>query len=395
MATGNAASILAGGPQRHILLLLGWYAEGVHRGIATYAHQADWALDASRVHMLHPPSTDSYDGTICIMGMDRRIDRRVTTSRKPVVNIGYHFQKDIPTVAADHEKITRMAVAYFLQRGFEKLAFYLCSGSRGEWGRMEAFRRRVIQSGAEFYLLDCRDPRHTQRASPERLKRLRKMLRRVPRPLAAMAEYDDLALDIIKACRAENIAVPEQVAVLGVNDDPLRCPFSTVPLSSVDDDLEGIGYQAAAILDGLLKGAPAPPKLTLVPPVGITTRQSTDILAISHANVATALKLIWHNYQNAFNLSELVAEVPMSYRRLHEQFNKHVGRTMAAEVRRRRTEHAMKLLIQTPAKLNEIARDSGFGDTNRLIKAFQIETGMTPGKFRKCHHRQADTERSR
>ena len=381
--------------QREVLLLLGWYAEAIHRGVANYAQSAGWVLDASQSRSLNPPRSWNGDGILCVLGLDKRINRLVATTRALAVNIGYgrHHIPGVPTVTADHDKITKLAVDHFVERGFKNLAFYMRSGKPGERGRMEAFRRHVRNTpGLKFHLFDCVRGGAGEDADTS-LKYLRTALRKAPRPLAAMAEYDDLALDIIKACRVESISVPEEVAVLGVNNDPLRCPFAPVPLSSIDDNLEGIGYAAARILDGLMKGEPPPTSCTLISPVGITTRQSTDILAISHLHVARALKLIWLHYREPLNAQDVAANIPMSYRRLHEAFVANVGRTMAGEIRRKRVEHAIQLLATTDFKLGAIAEEAGFSDVNRFIKVFHGEKGINPGEFRKrCHSRASDRE---
>ena len=373
--------------QREVLLLLGWYAEAIHRGVARYAHAAGWALDASQGRALRPPAEVQSDGLICVMGLDTRIDRLALRTNAPVVNIGYSGKSNIPTVMADQDKIAGMAVDYFVNRGFKHLAFYMVSGSVGEEGRMRAFAQHAKKRSAVFHLMDCRQGGPGPGDSRRVMRQLARQLRLAPKPLAAMAEYDDLALHIMKACAAENIGVPEQVAILGVNNDALRCPFATIPLSSIDDDLEGIGYKAAEILDGLMQGHKPTQSVTLIPPLGVTTRHSTDILAIEHPWVARMLKLIWQNYQQSINIGVLAEEIPMSYRRLHDAFVKHVGRTMADELRRRRIEHAAKMLLETNAKLHQIADTCGFADVNRLVKSFRKERGMTPGQFRKSHPR--------
>ncbi len=146
-------------------------------------------------------------------------------------------------------------------------------------------------------------------------------------------------------------------------------------------------YKAAETLDGLMHGRSPPQDLTLIAPLGVTTRQSTDIMAIEHPWVARTLKLIWQNYQQPINVGAIAEDIPMSYRRLHDAFVKHVGRTMADELRRCRIEHAAKMLLETNAKLHQIADACGFSDVNRLVKSFRKERGTTPGRFRKGHAR--------
>ncbi len=211
---------------------------------------------------------------------------------------------------------------------------------------------------------------------------MRKNLSALPKPLAVTAENDDLAAEVIFASQEEHLLVPEQVAVLGVMNDELRCNFTTVPLSSIDDNAEGMGFTAAELLDKLMAGEKIPQGLTRVPPIGVVTRQSTDILAIENTDVAMALKTIWTRYRDPINVEEVAAGVPISYRRLHDLFVEHVGRSMSDEIARLRVEHAARQLAETDKKVHSIAVESGFPDANRMVKVFRRIKGMTPGQFR-------------
>ncbi len=380
-----------------VLLGLGWYAAAIHRGIARYARQAGWILDIRMLRSGHPPTSWEGSGIICSLGMNQDLDRLAENASVPVVNIGNLTHPRIPNVSSDNAAVGRLAADYFLQRGFKHFAFFKRGGSLGERGRCEAFEQRIKQAGWKVHEIDWVDFGKSLCAH-ERDGRLiawlAPQIAALPKPVAIFSEYDDFAIEVLNACKSSRIPVPEQVAVLGVGDDPLRCEFAPVLLSSVDDDEELIGYEAAALLDRLMKkkasskkqnrsiATPVPSPI-LVPPRTVTTRLSTDILAIDHPLVASALRTIWGHYTEPIGAKQVAATVPMSYRRLHDAFVRHVGHSIPDEIARKRLEHARKLLEETDKKTIEIAWICGFTDNDRMGKIFKRVLGVTPAAYRR------------
>ncbi|MGA0846507.1 MAG: helix-turn-helix domain-containing protein, partial [Luteolibacter sp.] len=174
----------------------------------------------------------------------------------------------------------------------------------------------------------------------------------------------------------------EELAVLGVGNDELRCPFAPVPLSSVNDNSLGIGEEAAKLLEAMMRGQTHPDKPVIVPPIGVVTRRSTDILAVEHPLVAQALQEIRKHYREPITAEGIISVVPMSRRRLHDAFMRLIGRSVADEVTRLRINHAKCLLAETESKHHQIASECGFQSEARLGVVFRRETGMTPGQFR-------------
>jgi LacI family transcriptional regulator len=285
----------------------------------------------------------------------------------------------------DNAAIGRLAREHFTQRGFRHFSFYARSGSVGETLRREAFRQEVEACGFEMHCLDwpAETPDDPADPGPPPVTWLTDHLNTLPKPLAVFAEYDDRAIEVLEACEIAGLAVPEEVAVLGTDDDDLRCTFAPVELSSIDDDQIAQGYTAARLLDQLMSGQ-QPPAQTLVSPRGVTVRKSSDIVATNHAQVAHALRLIWRHYTEPISAKEVAAEVPLSYRRLHEAFLEHVGRSIAEELTLRRLQHAKSLLKEsTDLKLEQIAQSSGFGSHNHMTKVFSRVLGITPSSYRR------------
>jgi LacI family transcriptional regulator len=369
---------------RRVLLALGWYAEALHSGVARYAKTANWALDASLLHDFEP-SPDWYgDGIIWVAGVNPALDRFVRRWHKPVVNIGYTPTPGIPRVTSDPDAVMQMAVEHFQSRGFEHYAFYLHVDRPGPQVKMRAYETAVKATEGTFHLIDLPKARKHQQPHAQRAvyRWLADAIRQCPQPLAVVAETDDPAIMILHACVEAGIRVPEQVAVLGINDDPLRCPLASIALSSIDDNMEQIGFKAAAILDDLMSGKTAD-SVTLIPPRGLTIRQSTDMLAVNNAPVAEALKLIKTQFREPVSAQSIAREIPISQRQLHTEFVHIVGRSIAEELARMRTNYAVRLLLSTDWKVSVIAHQSGLTNANRLCRTFKKIHGQTPLAFRR------------
>lgn len=372
--------------RRRVLLALGWYATELHRGVALYARKAGWAMNIDMERGIELPRNWKGDGIVCVLGMNPAIDEAVEAWRLPTVSIGPFAKAGIPYVMPNNDAIGKLAGEHFLMRGFCNFAFYMPTGSVGEELRMEGFRKHLARADRDLICL--RPPSRSEASEADAntadVRWLERELVRLPKPLAVFAEYDDRALEILDACENASISVPEEVAILGADNDELRCAFATVPLSSVDIDQIKQGYEAAHLLDRLMRGEAVNTRTILVEPLGVVTRQSTDILAIGHRNVAHALRIIWEHYTEPLTAEMVAREIPMSSRRLHDAFLKHVGRTMAEELSRRRVEHARRLLEDTKRrKMDEIAHLSGFTSADHMCKLFMRTLKISPSAYRR------------
>jgi LacI family transcriptional regulator len=372
-----------------VLLALTWYAVAVHRGITRYAQDARWILDGGFVRRAgggDVPNPVDRDGIITVSGLNPELDRMVDQSGLPTVNIGYATAPHTTTVCSDSALVGKMAAEHFIERGFTNTAFYVRTNAAGERGRREAFDAALRAAGREPFIID---PYNTLgkfrplRAGETVYQRILEQLVDLPKPIAVFAEYDDRAVEFMDAALLGGFRIPEQVAVLGVDNDELRCPFAPVPLSSIDNSEERIGYEAARQLDLMMQGKPPEPEPICIPPRAVVVRQSTNILAVGHEHVATALRLIWEHYTEPIDALRVAAQIPLSYPQLHTAFVRHVGHTLADEIERRRIEHAQELLGTTGMKLSEVARRSGFGSGDRMGRVFMRQLGITPSDYRK------------
>ncbi len=370
-----------------VLLALGWYSHAIHRGIARYARKAGWIIDASMARNGRIPQSRQFDGVISLLNEDATLREFVAGYHKPTVNIGDRTLPGIPTVNCDDEAIGRMAAEHFITRGFRHAAFFLHSGTPSALIRMRSFQKTMTAAGASFSRIDASvlTPKTgSEYDEHELMHKLGETLMQLPRPLAVFSEYDEIAIEVLYACHKRQIPVPEQVAVLGVDNDPLYCDFAPIPLSSVDNNQEAEGYHAAALLDQLLQDKKVSRRKVKIAPLGVAPRLSTEILAVDHPHVAAALHNIWQNFTKPINAKTVAATVPISYRRLHDAFKDSLGRTLAEEITLKRLEKAQQLLLDTQLRAHEIAEQCGFPSEDRMGRVFRRILNQTPLEFRKA-----------
>ena len=199
-----------------------------------------------------------------------------------------------------------------------------------------------------------------------------------------MACYDIKAQQLLDVCRELNIAVPEEVAVIGVDNDELLCELADPPLSSVISNTHRTGYEAASLLNQMMSGVKVEPEASLIRPLGIKTRQSTDTLAIDDADVAAAVRFIRENAWKGINVSDVLREVPVTRRSIESRFRKILGRTPHEEITRLKIDRVRQLLLETDLSLSAIARRTGFQHDEYLSVAFKKAVGVSHSHFRRA-----------
>jgi LacI family transcriptional regulator len=207
-------------------------------------------------------------------------------------------------------------------------------------------------------------------------------LKPAPKPLAIFAANDEQALDVLDSCESAGLHVPEQVAIVGAENYLLAPDAMRTPVSSVDTNLETLGYTGAALLEDLMRGRKAPERPIRVQAIGIITRKSSDLLAIQHKGVANSLRFIWEHADQPICVKDLVGVAAMSRRGLHKAFLESVGRTPGQELQRVRIDRAKRLLAESNHKLEVLASLCGYQSANSFCVAFKQATGMSPKKFR-------------
>ncbi len=289
----------------------------------------------------------------------------------------------LPRINSADVDIGRMAARHFIERGFHN--FGCCEYADQHWSqkRGQGFVNEVRQ--AQGTCARYEQPFRTQAHSwDENQNRLTKWLQDIPKPVGVLATNDLLGHHVLVACNRAGLHVPEQVAVLGVDNDELLCGLCNPPLSSVILDLEQIGYEAAAWLDRIMQGnKPAAGALLEVSPLGIAVRQSTDIFAISDPDIAGALQFIREHACDGMSVQDVLNHFSVSRSWLERGFRNHLGRSPQAEIRRLQIDHCKTLLKTTDLTLDRIAAMAGFKHAEYMSALFKRETGEPPGRFRR------------
>jgi LacI family transcriptional regulator len=247
--------------------------------------------------------------------------------------------------------------------------------------RERAFAARLSQAGFTPHVY--RQPKRRQDRHWEREQAiLAEWMRKLPKPVGLFACNDDRGREVLEACRMAELRVPEDVAVLGVDDDEVFCALADPPLSSVALNAETAGYRAAELLDGLMQGRIKKPRRILVEALCVVKRRSTDIVAVEDQDVAAALQFIHREQGRGISVEDVVDEVAVSRRNLEKRFRETIGRTILEEIQIARLERAKRLLLDTTYPISKVADISGFGSTGYFIQFFQSRVGKTPRKFR-------------
>lgn len=387
---------------RRVFLLLGNYYAQNHHGIARYAKEAHWALDTSFMRTGQvDPLGGRVDGVIGLITHQRELDVLKKFRKVPLVDLSAAWGTEalpdqsglrVPRVLYDNAGIARIAAQHFIGRGFMHIALFNQGNYHFERDRKVVFQAATHEAGRSFHEIEFHrwvaDARLKNPAGVESrvARRLAQELRKLPKPLAVFTPSDDSALRVLHACEHLGLRVPEEVALLGCHNDPLACDHAPVPLSSVDDDLEMQGYEAARLLDRLMNHEPVSAVPVIIPPKGVVTRASTDILAVPHREVAIALRYIWQHYAEPIQTNDVAAAAGLSRYHLMRLFQANLGRSITDEIAHKRIEHAKQLLLETDLKAWQIAEQTGYTNIVHFSTAFTRLVGQAPSHFRNQHH---------
>jgi LacI family transcriptional regulator len=303
----------------------------------------------------------------------------------PVVNVsGIHLPgADFPRVVSDLTASGGLAARYFLERGYRSFAYFSLVGLRYVATHREAFASALRKAGHGCAVFAVRPRRGAETDWNIDLTRLGAWLTGLPRPVAALTWNAGSSRQVLYACQAAGLLVPEDVAILSGTDDRLMCEFSHIPLSGVQVAARQIGQRAAELLDRLMQGAAAPRTDLLVPPLGVTTRQSTDTLAIPDPVLVKAMSFIRASAPQAFRVADVARHAGVSRRLLELKFREKLGRAPAEEIRRAHFERAKELLATTDLPIPDVAQASGFGSPEYLAAVFATRLRTTPLRYRR------------
>ena len=374
-----------------IALLLGkdlGYCRGVMRGIQQFTPASSrWVYHDVAPDIAEVDSLKEWNPAGIIAHLYRRdVARMVARLDKPVVNVTYTLTDlKLPLVEVDHVAVGRMAAEYLMQRGLRNFGFFGSRSAGFSRLRRRGFRERLARSG--FRCANC-DAEFWPQLQPGTSwmamdVRVLDWLRGLPKPVGLLASNDVPARQLAEVCRQSGLRVPEDIALLGVDNDDLECSLSYPPLSSIAIPAERIGYEAAALLDQMLSGSQPPRQAKLLPPVNVVTRHSTDVLAIADPELVAAIRYIHDHANGGLTVEALLRAVPMARRTLEKRFRKVLGRSPLEEIRRIQVQRVQQLLVDTNLSVAAIAQRAGFETSQRLAVVFRDETGLTCSAYRR------------
>lgn len=365
----------------------------VMTGVAAYLQQTGkWNVyveeDALKDQRL--PDLHSWEGNGIIADFDDpSVAATVMKSRLPTVAFGsgygwYKPKSTIPYFFTNNQAIARLAAGHFFERGFRHVAYcgYPRTAING-WSeeREEAFAKEVKKRGFDCHIYRGRGKTSRDWAANQHL--LGVWLKSLPKPVGLMAANDNRARQVLEACRAIHMRVPEEVAVIGVDNDELLCQLSSPLLSSIEQGAKRIGYEAAALLDWMMRGKKPRKRHFVIDPGGIVMRRSTDILAIEDARVAQAMAFIREHACDSIKVPDVVDAVAISRSGLETRFKAALGRSLSKVIREVQLETAKGFVSDTNLALKEVAAKTGFKSVQHMTTLFHRVFGRPPAEYRR------------
>jgi LacI family transcriptional regulator len=363
------------------------YARGLLQGIIDYQRQHDaWSIYLPEQDRgASPPKWIQNwqgDGVIARIETDEiaRVVRRIGI---PVVDVSAaRRMEQIPWVETDDAQVALLAAEHLVERGFVHFAF--CGDTKFNWStwRSEAFVAALQARGFDCNVFQMPAHKSGTRSWLQEKRHLAKWIKSLPKPVGMMACYDIRARQVLDICRDLEIMVPDDIAVLGVDNDPIVCNLAFPSLTSVIPDAVGAGYRAAELLEKMMQGGESNQESHLMRPLGIETRQSTDIYAVSDEDIRAAAKFIRDHACNGITVVDILREIPLSRRVFESRFQKATGKTPHEAILSQRLRRVEQLLRESDLSLEAIAVKTGFEHPEYMNVVFRKHFKEPPGRYR-------------
>lgn len=352
------------------------------RGVMRYARShTNWCLRVESKPERKKGQEWALDHATIYATTYNQLMETILSRGHPVVGcLGHHQVRGIPVVRSDDLAIGQMAARYLLDRGFERFIFdserdtYLPAELR-----FQGFSQVIRDAG--FEVIRRRPPRKL--LDHAECRDLIVMLQQMPKPVAVLFSHDTIGRIAADYITAAGLSVPEDVAILGIDNDELQCEIARPPMSSVAIPYFDIGHEAAALLDRILHGQAPPTEPILIAPLGVISRQSTDIVAFEEPRLAEALRYIRTNACNPCSVEDVLDHCRVSRRWLESQFQAQFARSPHQEITRVRIEQAKQLLRDRRLTLRAVAEKAGYKHLQNFVSIFRRTTGQTPAAYRR------------
>jgi LacI family transcriptional regulator len=373
------------------------------RGIAQYSHiHGPWAFHVERPgpgfymepgfyskptkkeRALSYPKSWNVDGIIT--REPKKVQKIIATGLPTIIVIQLEEPiRGLPNIINDNISTGRMAAEHLLDRGFKHFAYCGFNEMFCSRDRYESFSKRVAEMGFETHLYER--PQSKIRSFEDEQTIMANWLRSLPKPVGLMTFTDDRSQQVIDACKIVGVNVPDEVAVIGVDNDDLICDLSDPPLSSIAFNTERAGYEAAELLDKLMAGKKVVNQTIVVRPTHVVTRQSTNIIAIEDSVVAEAARFIRQHSRKMLQVNDVASAVMVSRCTLERRFRRALGKSVLKELKRVRTDQITQMLMETNLSVSQIASTLGYLSATHIARYFRQEKGISPLAYRKKYGR--------
>ena len=364
------------------------YFRNVMRGVTRYAKPNKPWLIRNIIPGVEPiqPMADWRPDGLIVQINDMQAAESLKKLKVPVINVGGAVGDiGFPRVRVDDTAVGRLAAEYFLERGFQFFAFIGLSDIAYSAAREAGFKEVLSSAGFNYMSLHdaaAPSPEPAQGTWTTKDANIERWLRDLPNPCGVFVASDTQCFYIAELCHDARIHVPEELALLGVDNDELFCELAYPRLSSIRTPNIEIGYQAAALLDRMMSGKKAPSEPHLLPPTGVVTRQSSDVVALDDPDVSAAVRYIRSHASEQISVNDVLKQVQISRRSLEQKFRQALRRSPLAEISRVRIDRVKELLTLTNISMREVAVQAGFTNAERLSVVFKRKVGVTPTEFR-------------
>jgi len=343
------------------------YLHRIIRGAASYFSQKDDWIDFTKEG---PRNEDQLDGAITFLFENEDVARWKRRGI-PLVNLSNRLHETgFPRICTDDREVGRLAAGYFLEQRFTRFIFYHTAPFHYVRQRREGFAKRLAEAGCEVCVCEGFDA-------------LKAAFLTIKPPTAVFGAEDEPALQAIGLAAKMGLDVPNEVAVLGTNNDETMCQLAKPPLSSIDIPGEKIGYLAGQLLDRLLHGETLEKAEYRLPPVGVIVRQSTDTIAYENAVIRKAAHLMLVNLQSPLGMGELAQRTGVSRKKMERVFRDELDTTPLTFQRNLRLDRGKHLLRATDLPISRISEMCGFSDYTKFSRFFSEQTGTSPSRWRK------------
>lgn len=376
------------------------YGRELLRGVSLFARtRANWSL--LHQEMTLDSGLPNWMMSARVSGVIARVDTDTIAPlrqlRLPIVDVRCeHTFPGVPQVETDNPRVAEMAFKHLWDRGFRRFAFCGFKFASYSEARLRHFRKLVSDVGCPLTVYQSEGRPNEPLTSIEQsgmfdVEGISQWLATLERPTGMFVCNDIRGQQVLNVCQTMQLAVPDDIGVIGVDDDETICQLCDPSLSSVRPDAARVGFRAAEILHGMISGMPADHEIEFISPTTVSERQSTQVIAVEDRELARVCRFIRQHACDGINVSDVAEFTSLSRRQLERRFRDELGRTPHEEITATQVQRVKQLLCETSMTLEQITSITGYSHKERLSAVFKRETGTTPGQFRRENKKRSPT----